>query len=129
MTMELKVGLIGTAATIVDSSNFAITMGSGDLEVFATPSMIALMEKAACNAIGECLDAGTSSVGIRMDTSHDAATPANMKVTATAELILVEGRKLTFKVSAKDEKETIGIGVHERFVIDREKFMSKVAAK
>ena len=127
MTIKLEPGLIGIADTIVNETNYAITMGSGDLEVFATPAMVALMEKAACNAINACFDDKTSSVGIKMEITHDAATAPGVKVSATAELIeIVNERKLIFKVIAKDEFKTIGSGMHERFIIDREKFLSKL---
>lgn len=100
MKVELRPGLQGRAEAIVDTTNVAAVMGSGDLDVFATPAMIALMEQAACNAILPCLDSSTSSVGIKMDTTHEAATLLGKKIIATAKLIAVEGRKLTFKVGA-----------------------------
>lgn len=103
MKVELRPGLQGRAEAIVDTTNVAAVMGSGDLDVFATPAMIALMEQAACNAILPCLDSSTSSVGIKMDTTHEAATLLGKKIIATAKLIAVEGRKLTFKVGACDD--------------------------
>ena len=114
MKVELRPGLTGRAEAIVDTTNVAAAMGSGDLDVFATPAMIALMEQAACNALVPCFDAATSSVGIKMDTTHDAATLPGKKVIATAELITVEGRKLIFKVGACDDHGPIGTGTHER---------------
>lgn len=126
MTVELKPGLAGTAVTIVDQTNVAAVMGSGDLDVFATPAMVALMEQAACSALAPCFDAATSSVGIKMEITHDAATLPGKKVTATAELTAVAGRKLAFTVSASDEHGVIGAGVHERFVIDKAKFIGKL---
>ena len=104
MKVELRPGLQGRAEAIVDTTNVAAVMGSGDLDVFATPAMIALMEQAACNAILPCLDSSTSSVGIKMDTTHEAATLLGKKIIATAKLIAVEGRKLTFKVGACDDR-------------------------
>lgn len=80
MKVELRPGLTGRAEAIVDTTNVAAAMGSGDLDVFATPAMIALMEQAACNALVPCLDAATSSVGIKMDTTHDAATLPGKKL-------------------------------------------------
>ena len=103
MKVELRPGLQGRAEAIVDTTNVAAVMGSGDLDVFATPAMIALMEQAACNAILPCLDSSTSSVGIKMDTTHEGATLLGKKIIATAKLIAVEGRKLTFKVGACDD--------------------------
>ena len=126
MKVELRPGLQGRAEAIVDTTNVAAVMGSGDLDVFATP---ALMEQAACNAIVPCLDSSTSSVGIKMDTTHEAATPLGKKIIATAKLIAVEGRKLTFKVGACDDHGPIGNGTHERFIIDKAKFIAKLQSK
>ncbi len=124
MPQELKPGLTGTAATIVRETNTALAMGSGSLLVFATPSMIALMEQAACNAVAACLDDESSSVGTLINITHDAATGMGKKVTAT--LKEVQGRKLVFEVTAADEDKQIGKGTHERFIINKEKFMAKL---
>lgn len=126
MTQELKPGLTGTATTIVRETNTALAMGSGSLLVFATPSMIALMEQAACNAVAACLDDESSSVGTLINITHDAATGMGKKVTATATLKEVQGRKLIFEVTASDEDKQIGKGTHERFIINKEKFMAKL---
>ncbi len=126
MPAELKAGLKGSAETIVRETNTAIAMGSGDLQVFATPSMVALMEQAACNAVAACFDENTSSVGTLISISHDAATATGKKVTATAELKEVDGRRLVFEVAAADEDKQIGKGRHERFIINKEKFMAKL---
>lgn len=123
---ELKPGLTGTAETIVRETNTAIAMGSGSLHVFATPSMIALMEQAACNAVAACLDEESTSVGTLINITHDAATGMGKKVTATATLTAVEGRKLVFEITAADEDKQIGKGRHERFIINKEKFMAKL---
>ena len=123
MKVELRPGLQGRAEAIVDTTNVAAVMGSGDLDVFATP------EQAACNAILPCLDSSTSSVGIKMDTTHEAATLLGKKIIATAKLIAVEGRKLTFKVGACDDHGPIGNGTHERFIIDKAKFIAKLQSK
>ena len=125
MKVELRPGLQGRAEAIVDTTNVAAVMGSGDLDVFATPAMIALMEQAACNAILPCLDSSTSSVGIKMDTTHEAATLLGKKIIATAKLIAVEGRK----VGACDDHGPIGNGTHERFIIDKAKFIAKLQSK
>jgi len=127
--MEFATGLRGEAAVYVDSSNTAKTMGSGDLEVFATPSMIALMEKASTNALADIMPEDSSSVGTMINVKHIAATPIGMKVTAKAELIEVDGKRLVFSVEAFDEKDKIGEGRHERFVINKEKFMTKTDGK
>lgn len=126
MLQELKPGLTGTAETVVRETNTALAMGSGSLHVFATPGMIALMEQAACNAVAACLDEESTSVGTLVNITHDAATGMGKKVTAAATLIAVEGRKLVFEITAADEDKQIGKGRHERFIINKEKFMAKL---
>lgn len=126
MPEKLKSGLCGFAETIVDNTNTALTMGSGSLEVFATPAMIALMEKAACNTVNAYLGEELSTVGIRIDVAHTAATPIGKKVTAKAELLDVDDRSLTFVITALCGDEIIGKGTHERFIINKEKFMRKL---
>ena len=123
---ELKPGLTGTAETVVRETNTALAMGSGSLHVFATPSMIALMEQAACNAVSCCLDEESTSVGTFVNITHDAATGMGKQVTATATLTAVEGRKLVFEITAADEDKQIGKGTHERFIVNKEKFMAKL---
>lgn len=122
----IKVGLKYESQTVVSTTNTANTLGSGDMEVFATPAMIALMENAAMMAVAPYLDEGASTVGIEMATSHIKASPIGATITASAELISAEGRKLSFKVKAWDEQGVIGEGNHTRFVVDRERFLSKV---
>lgn len=122
----IKVGLKHESQTVVSTTNTANTLGSGDMEVFATPAMIALMENAAMMAVAPHLDEGASTVGIEMATSHIKASPIGATITASAELISAEGRKLSFKVKAWDEQGVIGEGNHTRFVVDRERFLSKV---
>ena len=126
MLQELKPGLTGTAETVVRETNTALAMGSGSLHVFATPSMIALMEQAACNAVAACLDDESTSVGTLVNITHDAATGMGKKVTTTATLTAVEGRKLVFEITAADEDKQIGKGTHERFIVNKEKFMAKL---
>jgi len=123
---ELKPGLAGTAETIVRETNTAIVIGSGSLQVFATPCMVALMEQAACNAVDPCFNDSESSVGTLVNITHDAATALGKKVTATATLVEVQGRKLVFEVTAADEDKQIGKGTHERFIVNKEKFMAKL---
>lgn len=122
----LNVGLKGSAAAVVNTPNTAAVMKSGSLPVFATPAMCALMEEAACDAVSDALEAGKGSVGTALSISHDRATALGDTVTAVAELVQIEGRKLSFLVSASDSKGIIGKGTHERFIIDNEKFMAKV---
>ena len=126
MLQELKPGLTGTAETVVRETNTALAMGSGSLHVFATPSMIALMEQAACNAVASCLDEESTSVGTLVNITHDAATGMGKKVTAIATLTAVKGRKLVFEITAADEDKQIGKGTHERFIVNKEKFMAKL---
>lgn len=127
--MSIEVGLKGRAETTVVQENTAGAVGSGLVPVFATPCMIALVEQAAASAIQPCLGPDEGSVGTHLDVSHDAATPIGMKVWAEAEVTAVEGRKITFAVTAFDQTEVIGKGSHERFVIKPERFLGKVQAK
>lgn len=122
----LEINLVGTATTTVTEANIARTMKSGALAVFATPAMCALMEEAACAAVNAHLEEGAGTVGISLNITHDRATAMHDTVTATAKLTAIEGRKLTFAISASDSKGVIGQGTHERFIIDNEKFMAKV---
>ncbi|AFM00865.1 putative thioesterase [Desulfitobacterium dehalogenans ATCC 51507] len=120
-------GLKGRAEKIVDQTNTAKTMGSGSLDVLATPALVAMMEEAAVRALN--LAEGQSSVGVSLNIKHTAATPLGMKVWADAELIEIDRRRLVFQIEAYDEKELIGSGTHERFIIDVEKFMTKTQSK
>jgi predicted thioesterase len=107
----------------------AKVFGSGELEVFATPKMIALMEEASYKCVADGLDAGCSTVGTYLDVKHLAATPVGMKVKVESTLDAVDGRKLVFIVKAYDESGLIGEGKHERFIIFAEKFVAKTYAK
>ncbi len=124
--MELTSGLTANSTTIVSESNTAATLGSGDLNVFATPAMIALMENAAMMAVSEALPEGATTVGTEMNASHIKASGMGAEIVATAIVTSVEGRKITFNVGARDAEGMIGEGTHTRFVVDREKFMSKL---
>lgn len=127
--MSIEVGLKGRSETVVTPSNTADAVGSGLVPVFATPFMIALMENAAAGALLPFLAEDEGSVGTHLDVSHDAATPIGMKVWAEAEVIAVEGKKISFTVQAFDEAGPVGKGTHERFIIKPEKFLAKVNAK
>lgn len=127
--MELKVGLKHEASTTVADSNTAIAFGSGGVRAFGTPAMIGLMEKAAAELADQYLPAGQTTVGTVVNINHTAATPVGMKVTAQAELLEIDGRRLVFKVDAMDEAGPIGSGTHERFIIVLEKFLQKVELK
>ncbi len=122
----LENGLSGSAAVAVSTENMAVTMGSGDLRVFATPAMVALMEHAAMCAVAAELPEGSTTVGAEMNVTHIKPSGEGAQITATAVLTAVEGRKLTFNVGARDAEGMIGEGVHIRYVVDREKFMAKV---
>ncbi len=126
---ELTIGLKGHAETTVNEQNTAAAMGSGLLPVFATPAMLALMEKASVNAVQPFLGKGQGSVGTRLEVSHLSATPLGMTVRAESELIEQDRRKLRFAVRAWAGEELIGEGVHERFIIDNARFMEKALAK
>ena len=125
----LTIGIKGKQEIIVNESNPAKTMESGTLDVFATPAMIALMEKTAWMSVVDELDEGCGTVGIRLNVSHSAPTPFGMKVTCESELTGIDGRKLIFHVKAYDEKGVIGEGTHERFIIQNEKFQKKANSK
>ncbi|NLP26453.1 MAG: thioesterase family protein [Clostridiales bacterium] len=120
---------IGKANTIVDKNNTANAVGSGSLEVFATPMMVALMEKAAVNALVDFLDEGETTVGTGINITHVSASPIGIEITATAEVIDVKGREITFKLSVSDSVGLIGEGTHTRFVVDAERFQSKTNSK
>ncbi len=122
----MEIGLTYTSTVVVSKENMAVTMGSGDLEVFATPAMVALMENAAMNAVAGELPEGSTTVGALMNTSHVKPSAVGDTVSATATLKEVEGRKLTFEVKAEDSKGVVGEGTHVRYVVDREKFMAKL---
>lgn len=122
----LKQGLSATARTTVSAANTARTMRSGDLEVFATPALVALMEQAALEAVAPALPEGATTVGAEMNCSHIKPSRLGAVITATAVLTAVEGRKLTFTVGASDEQGIIGEGTHVRFIVDRERFMAKL---
>ena len=127
--MSIPVGIKGRADTVVTEQNTASAVGSGLVPVFGTPFMIALMENAAVNALEPYVEAGQGSVGTHPDVSHDAATPIGLKVWAEAELTAVEGKALTFSVTAYDEAGPIGKGTHNRFLIDVDRFLAKTEKK
>jgi predicted thioesterase len=126
---EITAGVKGQEEVKVTADNTAIAMGSGTLEVFATPAMIALMEKAAAAAAAPYMENDETTVGTQMSVSHVSATPVGMTVTAFAEVTEVNGREITFSVKAQDQSGLIGEGTHKRFVVYGEKFMSKTNSK
>ncbi len=123
---ELKKGLSAQRAVTVSVGNTAAMMGSGDLEVFATPAMVALMEGAAMAAVADALPEGSTTVGAEMNVTHIKPSGLGAEIVATAVLTAVEGRKLTFNVGARDAEGMIGEGVHIRYAVDRRRFMEKV---
>jgi predicted thioesterase len=123
--MALTPGIKGEATTTVTRENTAAAVGAGGVDVFGTPMMIALMENAAWQAVVEQLEDGDATVGTMVNVRHIAATPLGQKVRATAELIDVDGRRLTFRVEAYDEKQKIGAGKHERFIVNLEQFLQR----
>ena len=124
--LMLEKGLSASSVATVATENSAAAMGSGDLPVFATPAMVALMEHAAMKAVAAALPEGATTVGAEMNVTHIKPSGIGAQVTASAVLTAVEGRKLTFNVGARDAAGMIGEGVHIRYVVDRAKFMAKV---
>ena len=125
----METGIKGRIETVVDHSNTAKFAGSGELDVFATPNMICLMEQAAQASVAPYLEEGQGTVGTLLNVSHDAATPIGMKVWAETELVEIDRRRLVFDVKAYDECGLIGQGRHERFIIQNDKFIAKANAK
>lgn len=122
-------GLVGTAELVVGPEHTAPRVGSGRIAVLATPVMINLIEAAALDAAEHLLPPGHQSLGIHLDVRHVAATPVGLKVTATAEVVAIEGRTITFRVTARDPIEEIGGGLHQRVVVDVGRFDARVQAK
>ena len=127
--MSITIGLKGRSETVVTEHNTADAVGSGLVPVFATPYMIALMENAASISLLPYLAADEGTVGTHLDVAHTSATPFGMKVWADAVGTAVDGKKITFEVSAFDEAGEIGRGTHERFIIRPEKFLAKAQGK
>lgn len=125
----LEVGMKHSVELVVDKSKTAAAAGSGGLEVFGTPYMIALMECTCKELAQKELDDSQGTVGISISTNHKAATPMGMKVTCEAELVEVDRSRLVFNVVCSDEMDVIGEGQHQRFIIDNEKFLAGVNAK
>lgn len=125
----MDTGIKNTIEIEVTPDKAAATIGSGTLQVFATPAMIALIEETAWKSVISYLEDGQSTVGTQLDISHVAPTPVGMKVRCETELIKTEGRKLIFNANVYDETGLIGTGTHERFIINSEKFQRKADAK
>jgi predicted thioesterase len=129
MARGLQIGIEGLAQTVVSESNTAISHGSGSVSVFATPALVALMEKAALSSVEPLLEEGTTTVGTRVDIKHLAATPVGMTVVATSRLVEIDGKRLVFEVEARDNVDLVGKGIHERFIVKTESFMRRVQDK
>ncbi|MBE6528917.1 MAG: thioesterase [Thermoplasmata archaeon] len=125
----LEIGIKGAQSVVVDDEKLASSMGSGDLPVFATPAMIALIEKTASESIMPYLEIGSSSVGTHLDIAHSAATPIGMTVVCETELVEIDRRRLVFKVRVYDSVGDVGSGTHERFIVDSARFMQKAELK
>ena len=125
----IQVGCKGHAALRVTTENTARAMGSGELPVYATPSMIALMENTAYTSVAGELEEGQGTVGTLMNVKHLAASPVGMEVTCETKLIEVDRKRLVFEVKAFDKGGCIGEGIHERFIIANEKFLNKAQSK
>jgi predicted thioesterase len=126
---QIEVGVSGEARTTVTHEETAEAFGSGLVPVYATPAMVALMEKAAVVAIEGRLAEGETTVGTKLEIVHLAATPLGDEVRAEARLVAVDGRRLSFTVSAWDSREKIGEGRHERMIISRDRFLARVSQK
>ena len=127
--MEITVGLKGEVFTQVEREDTAKEVGSGDLLVYATPCMVALMEGAACEAIAECLSDTQTSVGTGLNIEHISATPVGLEVRAEAEVTEVSGKVISFAIHAYDEAGEIGRGTHTRVVVNSQKFLEKTYNK
>lgn len=127
--MELKIGLTGRADALVTSDKTAAACGSGSLPVLGTPFMLALMEEATCNSLDGALEEGKSSVGVSMEVQHSAASPVGIKVWAESELTKIDGKMLTFTVTAYDEAGVIGTASITRCIIRSESFVARCNAK
>lgn len=124
--IDLAPGLAYTVTETVSPSNVAATIGSGLLEVYATPAMVALMERAAMLAVQPLLPHGVGTVGTTINVEHTRATPIGAQVQAQAVLVAADARRLEFEVLASDAKGPIGRGTHVRYIIDNDRFMNKV---
>lgn len=125
----MEIGMKHTVTEVVTAEKSAEQVGSGLLPVYATPAMIALMEKCASECVAPYIEEGKSSVGTMLNIKHLSASPIGMQITCTATLTEVDGRRLVFSLEASDEKGPIGEGTHERFIIDIDRFMAKCQSK
>jgi fluoroacetyl-CoA thioesterase len=129
MSIELKLGLIGETSQRVTEQDTAARWKSGLVDAYSTPALVGLTENASVIAIEKCLNVDQTSVGVEIDVKHLAATPVGLIVKARAELVEINGRRLKFKVEAWDEKEKVCEGWHSRAVVDRSRFIDRLARK
>jgi len=127
--MKVEIGMKAEVTTLAEREDTAAEVGSGSLLVYATPCMAALMEGAACEAIASGLEDGETTVGIELNLKHIAATPVGMEVRAEAEVIAVEGKIVTFSITAYDEAGEIGSATHKRALVNAQRFLDKTYAK
>ena len=127
--MEITVGMKAEVTTLVEREDTAKEVGSGSLLVYATPCMVALMEGAACEALGDALGEDKTTVGIELNIQHLSATPVGLEVRAEAEVTAVEGKIITFQLTAYDEAGEIGKGTHKRAIVPVQKFLDKAYSK
>ena len=125
----LQAGIKGKQQVTVSEKNSARTMGSGTLDVFATPAMVALMEETCWKSVQDELEEGQGTVGIHLDIAHSAATPLGMTVRCETELVEIDRRKLVFAIEVHDGVDKVAEGRHERFIVDNAKFLSKAESK
>lgn len=125
----LETGLKNIKEVVCDESNTAAAVGSGSLRVFSTPALLTLMELCAAECAGAHLEDGQSTVGTRVELKHVAATPVGMTVRCECELIEIDRRRLVFDIKAYDERELVGECVHERFIVNNDKFLDKCYSK
>ena len=125
----ITTGKTADVKATVHEGNTARAVGSGSLDVFATPMMIALMERAACEVLSDALETGQTSVGTQINVSHTAASPVGAVITATATITNADGRKIEFAVTANDDAGEIGNGTHTRVIVDEKKFMAKAGGR
>lgn len=123
--MDINIGLTYEFEITVEEKDTALQLKSGCVHTFATPAMIAIMEKASMSAVEKYLDEGFTTVGTKIEVKHLAATPVGMKVKAKAELVDMDKKRLLFKVEAWDEAGLIGEGIHERYIVETNRFLDK----
>jgi predicted thioesterase len=129
MAEPLVPGLTGEATVVVDEAMLAVSLGSGSIKVYGTPALVALLERAAVAAVENALSEGSTTVGVRIETTHVAPSPLGALIRARAELVAVEGRKLTFQIEAFDEVEKIAEASHDRVVVDGARLEARANAK